>query len=240
MLRLRLFITLLTLLLVSPQFSNLAAEQLPGGIRWQTNDTSPVFASPRAKKGGTYRSYMMSFPLTFRHVGPDSNGSFASVIRSQNLSLVGIHPNTEEVLPELAMKAFNFKFYSSIMSRNFSLERMDRYRENWAQPGAATAMINWYRAIRHSGLNPEDFENMPNLSTPTLMIWGECDAALGVELSYGTDEIVDDFTVRYLPDVSHWVQQEAPEAVNEILEAWLLGKPVPGNAMSSEELASQR
>ena len=29
-----------------------------------------------------------------------------------------------------------------------------------------------------------------------------------------------DFTLRYLP-VSHWVQQEAPEAVNEILEAWL-------------------
>jgi epoxide hydrolase 4 len=38
---------------------------------------------------------------------------------------------------------------------------------------------------------------------------------------------VRDFTLRRIPNVSHWVQQEAPEAVNEIVEAWLTGKPVP-------------
>jgi hypothetical protein len=27
--------------------------------------------------------------------------------------------------------------------------------------------------------------------------------------------------------VSHWVQQEAPETVNAMMEAWLLGKTVP-------------
>ncbi len=36
-----------------------------------------------------------------------------------------------------------------------------------------------------------------------------------------------DLTLRYLPKVSHWVQQEAPETVNEMIEAWLLGKSVP-------------
>lgn len=102
MTRWRLHTVLLVFLLALFQFSTLAAEKLPDGIKWQTNPNAPVFASPQAKKGGTYRSYMMSFPLTFRHVGPDSNGSFASVIFSLNLSLVGIHPNTEEVLPELA------------------------------------------------------------------------------------------------------------------------------------------
>jgi hypothetical protein len=38
---------------------------------------------------------------------------------------------------------------------------------------------------------------------------------------------VRDLTLRYLPRVSHWVQQEAPETVNEMIEAWLLGKSVP-------------
>ncbi|MEO2168065.1 MAG: alpha/beta hydrolase, partial [bacterium] len=33
--------------------------------------------------------------------------------------------------------------------------------------------------------------------------------------------------LRYLPGVSHWVQQEAPETVNRMLEAWLSGAPVP-------------
>lgn len=67
----------------------------------------------------------------------------------------------------------------------------------------------------------------PYLETPTLMIWGEVDVALGKELTYGTEELIRDLTLRYLPGVSHWVQQEAPESVNAMLEAWLQGKPVP-------------
>jgi pimeloyl-ACP methyl ester carboxylesterase len=65
------------------------------------------------------------------------------------------------------------------------------------------------------------------IETPTLMIWGEEDSALGVETTYGTGEYVRDLTIRYLPGVSHWVQQEAPETVNAMLEAWLQDKPVP-------------
>ena len=34
-------------------------------------------------------------------------------------------------------------------------------------------------------------------------------------------------TIRYLPRVSHWVQQEAPETVNAMIEAFLRGRPVP-------------
>ena len=60
---------------------------------------------------------------------------------------------------------------------------------------------------------------------PTLMIWGEADTALGKELTYGTDRLVRDLTVRHLPGVSHWVQQEAPELVNELIETWLTRVP---------------
>ncbi len=35
-------------------------------------------------------------------MGPDSNGSFASYMRANNLGLVGIHPNTLNPIPELA------------------------------------------------------------------------------------------------------------------------------------------
>jgi len=56
---------------------------------------------------------------------------------------------------------------------------------------------------------------------PTLQIWGEADTALGLETLDGTDHFVSDLTQRRLPGVSHWVQQEAPEAVNAILAEWL-------------------
>jgi len=59
------------------------------------------------------------------------------------------------------------------------------------------------------------------------MVWGERDAFLSKETTIGTSAWVRDLTVRYLPDAAHWVQQEAPEAVNAILEAWLKGASVP-------------
>ena len=65
------------------------------------------------------------------------------------------------------------------------------------------------------------------------MVWGENDQALGKELTYGTEELVSDFTLRYLP-TSHWVNQEMPEETNAIVEAWLTGKPVPDYSPSRQ------
>jgi pimeloyl-ACP methyl ester carboxylesterase len=97
------------------------------------------------------------------------------------------------------------------------------FKANVLQPGALTAMLNWYRAAgRHFGA----LGTSAVIETPTLLIWGEEDTALGKETTVGTERYVKDLTVRYLPGVSHWVQQEAPEAVNEILAAWLrAGRP---------------
>ncbi len=108
----------------------------------------------------------------------------------------------------------------------FPADVIEIYRENALQPGALTAMVNWYRAAVRARRLVERYEGQGVLDTPTLMIWGENDIALGKELTYGTEALVQDFTIRYLP-TSHWVQQEAPEQVNAILEAWLTGRPVP-------------
>lgn len=77
-------------------------ETLPDNIQWLTNDTDPVYASDKAIKGGVLNTGLLSFPNTFRTVGPDSNSSFRSAILDNQLSLINIHPNTENILPELA------------------------------------------------------------------------------------------------------------------------------------------
>jgi pimeloyl-ACP methyl ester carboxylesterase len=56
------------------------------------------------------------------------------------------------------------------------------------------------------------------------MIWGEEDTALGIELTYGTEAYVEDFTIRYIPHCSHWVQQEKPERVNHYIREFLMAK----------------
>lgn len=102
----------------------------------------------------------------------------------------------------------------------------DVFRENAQRPGAIRSMINYYRAALRGARRSQN-EELPVIDTPTLMIWGLEDKALGRETTEGTEEHVSDLTIRYLPGVSHWVQQEAPEVVNTILLAWLQGAAVP-------------
>lgn len=80
------------------------AIKLPDDIEWLTNDKDPVFASPKAKKGGIFRDALSNFPLTFRTVGPDSNLSsgFRSAVSGNQYGLIGLHPNTMNIIPEIA------------------------------------------------------------------------------------------------------------------------------------------
>ena len=134
-------------------------------------------------------------------------------------------------LPEFVLKRRGARMIGeafrsmAIDKSRFSEEVLDVYRSAALEPGAMTAMLNWYRANRFVSTLER---STPMLETKTLMIWGEADTALGIEMTYQTDALVRDFTLRYLPNASHWVQQDAPEAVNEILDAWLRDEKVPG------------
>jgi len=108
----------------------------------------------------------------------------------------------------------------------FPAEVTDVYRQGALRPGSMRSMINYYRAAVRGAWRARH-EDLPDVETPTLMIWGLEDTALSKETTDGTDEHVDDLTMRFLPGVSHWVQQEAPETVNAMLLAWLGGEPVP-------------
>jgi microcin C transport system substrate-binding protein len=85
------------------QLPEYPVHSLPDNLPWETNNEDPVFASPNAKKGGTFRTSMLDFPLTMRVVGPDSNTSIRdAVLLANQLSLTDIHPNTHNIIPSLA------------------------------------------------------------------------------------------------------------------------------------------
>ena len=94
----------------------------------------------------------------------------------------------------------------------------DIYARQIAEPGAATAMLNWYRAMRRT-------KAMPRLDAPieipTLVIWGENDVALDLICLDGTDRYVRNLRIERLPGISHWVQQHAPDKVNALLKEFL-------------------
>ena len=111
-------------------------------------------------------------------------------------------------------------FYNMATDKtHFPPEVLDVYARAAQQPGALTAMINYYRALLQTP-HARQFGS-GHIDTPTLMIWGEKDSALNINCTVGTEEWVPNLTLHRLPNVSHWVQQEAPEVVNALLEDWL-------------------
>jgi len=124
-------------------------------------------------------------------------------------------------LPEKVLAAQGYHRLARMIIRDtrpgtFTREDVKRMLEAWRRQGLGGG-INWYRAaVRGRGMRLPD--PVPLITTPTILIWGEDDIALGKELTYGTDEYVQDLTVHYLPNTSHWVQQEEPEAVNRFIE----------------------
>ncbi|WP_435153838.1 alpha/beta fold hydrolase [Haladaptatus sp. DFWS20] len=105
----------------------------------------------------------------------------------------------------------------------FSESDVRRYVEAAAQPGALKGAINYYRALFRDGVarelrtlfdgSTQDFD----VEVPTLLIWGDEDSALGTELTEGVERWVPDIRIERLPDASHWVQNDAPERVNDLL-----------------------
>ena len=108
---------------------------------------------------------------------------------------------------------------TSCNPENFGRDVTATYAAGAARPGAPRAMVNYYRAaMRYRDvIDLGDYR----VETPTLMVWGEEDVALNIRCTQGTEQWVPNLTVERLPGVSHWVQQDAPDAVNAILSDWL-------------------
>ncbi len=131
-------------------------------------------------------------------------------------------------LPERVVRARDWWFFRLGFERDaragaFSSEDIDRYIEAWSQPGATTAMINYYRAVfRQSPKRAE--ARMRTVQAPTLVIWGERDRYLGSELAEPHRADVPNLQrVVRLPEASHWVQHDEPDRVAELLAEFFSG-----------------
>lgn len=136
-------------------------------------------------------------------------------------------------LPERFLSARGYESIENIFrdsAKNpeaFGEEDVRRYVEAAAQPGALTGSINYYRALFRENVPAElrsvlrGDEGSFDVSVPTMLIWGTEDFALGNELTEGLDRWVPDLRIERLSDASHWVQNDRPERVNELLADFL-------------------
>jgi pimeloyl-ACP methyl ester carboxylesterase len=126
----------------------------------------------------------------------------------------------EIVLGQAPLATANFFFRRGAVNQDaYSSYDLHSLAISLAQPGALTAMLNWYRAFLRNATS-----NTPLIETPTLLLWSEDDVALGRSLTYGLDQWVKNLQIHYLPHCGHWALSEAPDEVNAQLLEFIAGK----------------
>ncbi|MHA2288685.1 MAG: alpha/beta fold hydrolase [Promethearchaeota archaeon] len=113
----------------------------------------------------------------------------------------------------------------------FTEDDRQMYINAWSEPGALTGGLNYYRA---AGLKPpslgEDMKNITEkpselkpvmIEVPTLVIWGEKDEALTTYNLDGLGEYIPDLRIERIPDGSHWIINEQPSKINQLIKDFL-------------------
>jgi epoxide hydrolase 4 len=137
--------------------------------------------------------------------------------------------------PEEMLAANDFSMVDEIMlrigGRDAQLSDFERsiYHEAWRRPGALRGGLNYYRAARMgeqvaAGGVPEEYEakiRSQQVEVPTLVIWGENDAALLPTLTRGLSEWVPRLRIELIPGAGHWVPYERPDEVNRLIREFV-------------------
>ena len=108
-------------------------------------------------------------------------------------------------------------------------EERAAYIADWGQPGALTAMLNWYRATKivvpAAGAEmamPEWVDHVARIKVPVRVIWGLDDAALLPVQLANIGEVGDDVTLFALANVGHFAPWQAPDEVAAALRPFLM------------------
>ncbi|MFS4095315.1 alpha/beta fold hydrolase [Streptomyces sp. AF1A] len=115
-------------------------------------------------------------------------------------------PATEE-----RMLAHDARELRALYAGKVPRESVEAYVRHLSEPGALTAALNWYRAGRPDG-------SIGTVDVPTLYVWSTGDRAFGATPAQETGRWVSGpYRFETLQGVSHWIPEEAPEALNRLL-----------------------
>jgi pimeloyl-ACP methyl ester carboxylesterase len=93
---------------------------------------------------------------------------------------------------------------------------LDAYAAAWSEPGALSAMLNWYRALPASPRTPPQ-----RIGVPVRIVWGDEDAALDRGLAERAAALCDHAEVVHVPECTHWLAHEDPQRVGQLIIEWL-------------------
>ena len=153
-------------------------------------------------------------------------GSLRQLFRSWYIFFFQIPGLPETLLGRADHAAMVNMLRRSSLPGTFTPEELSFYREAWGQPGALSAMIGWYRQLVRSALRFAYRDFAFRVQMPTCILWGEQDAALGVELAEQSLNWLDRGNLVRFPEATHWVHQDIPDTVTLQMLEHFSGKAV--------------
>lgn len=126
-----------------------------------------------------------------------------------------------------------FAFKQRQPAWDLSETEKNRYRTSWKLQGdAVLPMLNYYRAMPvFPPQNPKDVQQLETFAldsaekyqveAPVLAIWGEKDTALLPENLDILKDYAFNLQIQRIPEASHWVVEEYPEKVNQLIAQFL-------------------
>ncbi len=130
-------------------------------------------------------------------------------------------------------------FFEKTFGRHADLSRIppeekQAYLDQWSQPGALTAMLNWYRASEILVPKPGEEVEAPAWTTlpfppivmPTLVIWGLKDRALLPVQLATLHEHVEHLAVAATPEAGHFIPWEYSEFVIAAIRDFIAETPL--------------
>ena len=85
---------------------------------------------------------------------------------------------------------------------------VDAYLDAFREPAALTAALSWYRAMTPA------LADLPTVSVPATYVWSDGDSAIARTSAEACEQHVSGpFRFVELPGVSHWIPEEAPDAL---------------------------
>jgi pimeloyl-ACP methyl ester carboxylesterase len=142
-------------------------------------------------------------------------------------------PGFETMIETKGFDWFFEKTFSSHVDLSLiSASEKRQYFADWSQPGALTAMLNWYRSsplvVPPPGMTVPLPDALLRLSKrigiPTLVVWGMRDRALLPVQLEGLSEVVTDIEILRIADAGHFAPWEAPDEVAAALAPFLAGE----------------
>ena len=119
----------------------------------------------------------------------------------------------EEGKAEEVLGGNDFAALRGMLSTAGSAEDVEEYMRVLGQPGALTAALNWYRAMK-PGLVGE----IGPITMPTMFVWSTDDIALGREGAEDTANYVDGpYRFEILEGISHWIPEQAADDLSRLL-----------------------